>query len=1199
LSEGTATTEGLRLNLFGTPEVIFDGAAVRGYESAKVQALLYFLAVTGRAHSREVLATLLWGDLPESTAKRNLTKALTNLRQLIGPYLLIERHSVAFNRVAPYSLDVAIFQVAVEGSAGLKPDNRERDLTPLRQAIGLYRGDFLEGFYVKNALEFEEWALNQRERLRALMLQALRSLTEYYAQANADPALAREYAARWLALEPWQEAAHRQMMLLLVRGGQPGAALAQYETCRRILAEELGVEPMAETTALYERLKAAGAPPSHNLPSPPNAFVGREVELAQIADNLAAPECRLLTLVGPGGIGKTRLALEAARRYLQPDRLLLDPGIADGVYLVSLASITLDQGPSAATQITISLSSALISAIADAVNISLHGATDLRKQLLSYLRQKALLLVVDNVEHLLAPLLPAVPDTQVHSSLSSGSDSGVELLADILRHAPQVKLLVTSRERLNLQEEWALVVEGLTYPSEGAKLQESGVDAALPSLMPKLKTHSAIALFARRAQQALPGFSLSEADLPHVVRICQLVEGMPLGLELAASWLRSLSCEEIAAEIERGLGFLETPLRNLPARHRSLRAVFEHSWAMLTPDDRRVFAQLSIFRGGFRREAAASVAGAALPTLARLGDKSLLRRTADGRYEAHELLRQYTAEKLWTLARAGVEPTDGQREGPLPVLALWQRYSTYFLKFIYQQEGPLRGSAPQQAIAALRADLDNIRQAWLWAMTEGSATLLEQAAGGLARFFDLTGLSAEGESMFEQATAYLRKHVAIAGDDADQMAQVAIVKLQVEQARLLIRRGLPEQAVRIMPQAAELAHTIQDTRLEATTFLQWSETLFFYGDTRASQLRGEQALGLARSAGLLDIQAEALRYVGIAVKEQGEYTKASDLYEQALACFRQLGDRRGESLVLNNLGILARAWGRFAEAQSRYEQALQGFHEIGDLWGQGVVLTNLGYMLYDQGLYSQAETIYHQGLQISREIKNQYGASIFLENLGNLLRDTGDFVASQSYYDQALQIRREIGAQLQVGETLAELALLFHLTTDNEVAREYSQQAAEIGRLTGSAVLQATALLYLGHAETALGCQHQSVEAYQQAIALRQKLGEHPRATEAQAGLAQAYLVQGDLSQALTQAEIVMAYLDRHPLAGIVEPFRVYLTCYRILQANQDRRAWMVLETAQRLLQERAASIANEELRRMFLANIPAHREIIREFQRL
>jgi DNA-binding SARP family transcriptional activator len=459
-------------------------------------------------------------------ARRNLTKALTNLRQLLEPYLLIERHSVAFNHQAAAAVDVVIFLAAVEGSAVLEPDDPGRDLAPLRQAVSLYRADFLEGFYVKNALEFEEWALGQREYLRELMLQALRRLTGQSARLEADPAVALAYCRRWLRLEAWQEEAHRQMMLLLARSGQRDAALAQYETCRRLLAEELGVEPMPETTALYERLKAAGTAPPHNLSAPPNVLVGREAELQQAAGHLANPDCRLLTIVGPGGIGKTRLALEAARGCARPEAALEGVSFADGVYLVNLTPPEVEAQPAA-------LADRLAVAIADALNFSFQGPADLMTQLLNYLRRKQMLLVLDNFDHFVA---------------------AVTCLADILRHAPEVKLLVTSRERLNLQEEYVLEVAGLTYPgdeqrSRGAEEQggrgerqspgisnQLSVTSVPPSLTdalsgtpqapmrspehpkpqlpmrslerPNYHSYSAIALFTQRAQQTLAGFTL-------------------------------------------------------------------------------------------------------------------------------------------------------------------------------------------------------------------------------------------------------------------------------------------------------------------------------------------------------------------------------------------------------------------------------------------------------------------------------------------------------------------------------------------------------------------------------------------------------------------------------------------------------------------------------------------------------------------
>ena len=298
----------LQLFLLGNAEVWRGGEPLTGFNSSKVRALLFYLVVTGRSHHRPALAGLLWGDMAETTALTNLRKALTNLRKLVGPHLDISRRHVAFKPTSPYWLDVEQFEAA----AGDSPD--APDFAVLQAAVELYQGDFLEGFYVRNAPEFEDWVLAQRTRLRELAVQALYRLTVHYIeQGEGGLTTALDYATRLLALEPWREEAHRQMMLLLALDGQRSAALAQYETCRRALAEELGVEPGEETIALYERIlsgdlsqaKADISPlssaPRHNLPAQVTPLVGREMELSQLTRLLASPGQRLITILGPGG----------------------------------------------------------------------------------------------------------------------------------------------------------------------------------------------------------------------------------------------------------------------------------------------------------------------------------------------------------------------------------------------------------------------------------------------------------------------------------------------------------------------------------------------------------------------------------------------------------------------------------------------------------------------------------------------------------------------------------------------------------------------------------------------------------------------------------------------------------------------------------------------------------------------------------
>jgi predicted ATPase len=392
-----------------------------------------------------------------------------------------------------------------------------------------------------------------------------------------------------------------------------------------------------------ERLNPGFLAKAHHLPAEPTSFVGREKELAELLRLLTNPNCRLLTLVGPGGIGKTRLAIQAARAFQQET--------AQAVYFVPLQSVSSGEG--------------LISAVVDALKFPLSGQAAPQLQLLHYLRDKTLLLILDNFEQFLGA-------------------GGALFLPDLLEAAPSVKLLVTSREVLNLQEEWLYPVQALPYPGDVDQTDD-------------ITDYSAIQLFVERAQRVRRDFSLVE-EQTSVSRICRLVEGMPLAIELAASWTKTMPCALIAAEIERSLNFLTSKLRNLPEQHRSMRAVFDHSWALLSPEEQRVFKRLSIFRGGFRREAAEQVAGASLLNLSALVDKSLLRWDPDGRYQIHELLRQYAEEHL---------------HDALEELAdIHYLHCAYYANFLESRWAGILAGKQREVRAEITADLDNIRAAW-------------------------------------------------------------------------------------------------------------------------------------------------------------------------------------------------------------------------------------------------------------------------------------------------------------------------------------------------------------------------------------------------------------------------------------------------------------------------------------------------------
>ncbi len=1107
------------LRFLGTVQIEQDGKPVRGFRSRKALALLGYLATQGQPVHREHLADLFWEGQPETQGRANLSWVLNKIGSRLPGCLQSDRHTVQFQRTKPYWLDMDAFESLVA----------QREMASLSAAVELYRGEFLADLYLDGCSEFDIWLVGERERWRQ---RAAAVLDELVARHNRSGEVEQSLrcARRLLMLEPWREEAHQWVMRLLARSGQRSAALAQYEACRRTLAQELNVKPMRDTTALYERVRAADETRRHNLPAQPTPFIGREKELAEVIGLLDKSDCRLLTLAGPGGIGKTRLALQVASARLD--------AFLEGVHFVPLAGI--------------SSAEFLVSAIAGALRFSFFGSQDPRLQLINYLRGKEMLLVLDNMEHLL---------------------EGSALLVEILQQAPEVKLLVTSRERLNLRWEWCFQVEGLEYPPGNTINGQS------------LEAFSAVQLFQQVAHQTRGQFLPSACVPSAMVRICQLVEGMPLGIELAAAWVGTRTCEEIAAEIQHSLNMLATCQRDVPERHRSVRATFEHSWQLLTPHEQRVLMKLSVFYQAFQRQAARQVAEASPSVLESLVDKSLLRCTPPDQYEMHELLRQYAAEKLAAVPQAQTEAND--------------RHCAYYTAFLQSQEDPLARTGIAQALAAIRTEIENVRAAWRWAVRQARLQEIERCVNSLSRFYFLSGPYQEGEAAFGMAVERVQTLV----DKAtlpDPDTRVVLIKLLTEQVRFLNRRGMCEQAMAAAQKAIDLATLVnateQASRLKASGYLQWGQSLWLKRDYAAARARLEQALTLARAAHLPQVEADSLNGLGLVCWHLSDYVGARTYLEQALGIFREIGDRKGESESLVSFGCVCGYQDDYAGARTYFERALDIFREVGDQKGISVALVNLGLVANQQGDYAGASSCYQQGFRISHEIGDRPGEGLALINLGYAADQQGDSSEAAACYHPALRIYREIGDRQGESLTLACLCLLSHHQGDNAAACEYGQQALLMAQEIGNRHVQAYALTRLGHALMGQRRLAEAAETYRQALALRRELGQTHLAMDPLAGLARLALAQGDLPQARACAAEILNHLETGSLDGTDEPCRVYLTCYRVLCAVQDSGAWVILSKAYGLLQERAARIGDGDLRRSFLENVAAHREIAHLF---
>jgi predicted ATPase/DNA-binding SARP family transcriptional activator len=965
-------TTKLALSLLGTVAITLDGERINRQVLAKSQALLCYLAVTGGRHSREKLAGLLWGDAPEVRARASLRKSLSDLRKLLGDAVSITRHTVAFNRNGTYWLDVEVLE-----SALAEETTDPETLRALGEAVELYRGEFLEGFSVRQAVAFEEWVLGERERLRQIVLQALHRLSVAHTD-RGEVAAAIEYTNRLLALEPWREEAHRQLMTLLARSGQPTAALAQYETCRRTLAEELGVEPLPETQALYHRLKTRREAAPHNLPAQTTPFVGRQAELAQIARYLHRPDCHLLTLIGVGGIGKTRLALQAAGQDLD--------AFADGVYFVPLAGI--------------SSSEFLVLTIGEALGHSLSGEAEPKRQLLKYLQQKETLLVLDNFEHLL--------------SAQDGNGSGRDLVLEVVETAPKLKLLVTSRERLNLKAEWLLTLEGLAYPPEERDFGE--------------ETFEAVELFVQSAQRVRPGFSLP-AEWPAVAGLCRLLEGMPLGIELAATWVSMMPCAEIVRDLARGLDLLTTTLHDVPTRHRSLEAVFDHSWGLLTEPERGVFKRLSVFRGGFDRQAAEEIAGASLSTLVALVDKSLLRVVSPGRYDMLEPLRQYAAGKL---AETPVE--EGQVQ---------DRHHDYYASILERREVDIMTEAGQrQTLVEIAADVDNVRLSWGRAARRGDLEAIQKALKYLWAFYELRGWFQEGEEALQKAVDGIVGTYGGRDELAEKKRQV-LGQVLSYQGWFCWRLGRHRKSIQVLRQSLDcFHHKAPETRTEVGfALLQLGMNEWILGNYDEAQSLLQQSLDIGQEIGDWFITEVSVIFLSYIARSLGAYAEAIQLCHEGIAGCQQFNDRRGEAFFLHSLAWVANTIGDPLEARRLLQEALVFHKEMDDkvLLAEGS--GQMGTVAYLEGAYAEARKWYLESIEINKETGERWRTGPALIGLGYTTCALGDYEAAGRHLRTALQTAMEIESLWIAMDSLVGWA---GLLTARDPGEATAEQAVEL-----------------------------------------------------------------------------------------------------------------------------------------------------------
>ncbi len=714
----------------------------------------------------------------------------------------------------------------------------------------------------------------------------------------------------------------------------------------------------------FPPLRSLSARP-HNLPIQTTPFLGREKELVEIGKLLSDPSCRLLTLIGPGGIGKTRLAIQAAAEEIED--------FADGVYFITLEPLT--------------SMDFLISTIAETLRFSFYGQKDQKAQLLDYLREKEVLLILDNFEHLV---------------------EGAGIIADILSAAPKVKIFVTSRELLNLRGEWIFQIKGMDVP-EGERIDVEG--------------YSAVQLFFYNAQRVRTNVSLTDEDKIHVARICQLVGGLPLGIEIASSWLRTLTCKEIAQEIEKNFDFLATSLRDVPERHRSLRAVFEYSWKLISDKEKQVLKRFSVFRGGFQRKAAEEISGASLADLVSLTDKSLLCRETNGRYAMFEILRQYAGEKLDRKADE--------------VERLEDLHCEYYADFMEQREKSINSDIGKEVCCEIKGEIENVRKAFKRAIDRKKVECLEKFAITTYFLYNHYGWYHEGEKLYKRALKAMSNR-------GTKSEQIAYGKLATRYAIFRYSMGFYKEARKLLKEALAISQKHGLQREIAQILMTVGNIDAVLGNYDDAKRRYEEVLKIWRGLDDKKNIAGLLNNVGVIHFYKKEYAKARKLYEESLAISNDAHYKNGSAMASGNLGLVAHELGDYNEAKRLLTQCLASEREFGDRGQIANTLNNLGLAYYRLKDYDTAREIYGECQIIRKELGDRLGNATVLHNLGNLFLDLGDFKEAKQLYDENIAICREIDHQRGLAEALVRRGEISYRIKEYAAAEEYFAEGMKI-----------------------------------------------------------------------------------------------------------------------------------------------------------
>lgn len=923
----------LALHLLGPPRFQLDGAAIP-LTRRKVAALLVYLAVTAKAHSRETLIDLFFPKQSRARARADFRNTLSVLKHSIGEtWLGIEGSAVGLCAGDGLWVDVHEFRSLIAGKDECSTTGRSAEaIERLTAAAELYRGDFLSGFYLKDSPGFDEWQFLELESLRIEYSSALERLVRKLAKLE-DFKSAIEYGRKWLALDPLEEAAHRELIRLYAAAGHRTLALRQYEKCRAILKQELGEDPEDQTEALMEEVRSKRYVQHRrsrreyhytNLPVEPFPFIGRESELSKVVDTLARQEVQVLTLTGPGGTGKTRLAVEAAARLIKR--------FEHGVFFIDLvkARDTAEVVPTIARVLE----------VREPVG---HGSS-IEEILGGYLSSRRMLLLLDNFEH-------------VHGA--------VDRIAALVRVSPGLKVLITSRERIFVKGEQEIRIPPLRVPR---REDEQSAESCLQV--------EAACLFAQRATVVNPNFSLTDANAGIVAEICRHLDGLPLAIELAASRLNILSPQELMRKLTDRFDLLSERSSSRPVRHHTLGSAIDWSYNLLEEREKALLCSLSVFSGGSNFQAIEQVCTApacasereVLDTLASLVDKSLIRHEivdGDSRITMLETIGEYARIRFEERGEAG---------------QVRERHADYYLSLALRAEPELHGPDQLSWLDTLEQEINNLQTALSWLMRGRQVRKALQLAISLRWFWYRYGHFSQGQQWLEQTL------------EAATGAKYPVMRAKALHALgwMHFIQGKWSAARDFYHQSLQLFRAQDDRAGEGIVLADLGVTERWLCDRSIGDRYCEQALEIARETGdPLQISIALIwAFATTGGKFEGSSPQAE--LEEAVNISRRLGNLWGVAHGLNGLGDFLRETGRYREARPRYDEALKGFQKLRDKWMTAWTLEGLGTTIAHLGDMRGANRCLKEGMKLFHSLGDRGNTVLMLNRMGMVKRATGN-----------------------------------------------------------------------------------------------------------------------------------------------------------------------------------------------------------------